>query len=280
MKALFISDAHLKNRKQPEHAVVLRFLDDVLRGEVAFAPAGQAPPSSGGGRQQADRLIIAGDFFDFWFARGSRICPEFEPAAAKLAELRDAGIRVDLCEGNHDFYLREYFTGVLGIPVHEEWMDFEFDGLRVRVGHGDTIDRDNRKYLFLRGLLRSRAFYRLQFLFPQTLLWKIAALSSTVSKELSLEREEEIAEKMHAYAMGKFAAGWDAVLAGHCHRPLLRQHALQGRVRTFAALGDWIRHNSYVALADGCFSLLRYEPRPGAQQLPSASADKGNGRAL
>ncbi|OPY92177.1 MAG: UDP-2,3-diacylglucosamine hydrolase [Syntrophaceae bacterium PtaU1.Bin231] len=128
------------------------------------------------------------------------------------------------------------------------------------MGHGDTIDRDNRKYLLLRGLLRSRAFYRLQLLFPQALLWKIAALSSAVSKELTLEREEEIAEKMHAYAAGRFAEGCDAVLVGHCHRPLLRQQVMEGRMRTFAALGDWIRHNSYVALADGRFSLLRYEP--------------------
>jgi hypothetical protein len=37
-------------------------------------------------------------------------------------------------------------------------------------------------------------------------------------------------------------------------------------MRTFAALGDWIRHNSYLALADGRFSLLRYEPLSGTPQ--------------
>ncbi|MDX9822555.1 MAG: UDP-2,3-diacylglucosamine diphosphatase [Syntrophales bacterium] len=273
MKALFISDAHLKNRKQPAYALILRFLDDVLRGEIALSP-GEGTSRSAGGAQRVDRLVVAGDFFDFWFGRGSRICPEFEPAAAKLAELRDAGIRVDLCEGNHDFYLQEYFTDVLGIPVHEEWMDFEFDGLRMRVGHGDTIDRDNRKYLLLRGLLRSRAFYRLQLLFPQAFLWKIASLSSTVSKELTLEREEEIAEKMGAYAMERFAEGCDAVVVGHCHRPVLRQEPVHGRLRTFAALGDWIRHNSYLALADGRFSLMRYEPRG----TPQASIDPRSGK--
>ena len=225
MKALFISDAHLKDRRQPQYALILRFLEDVRSGAAALGPDGAA-------EGRVDRLIIAGDFFDFWFARGSRICPEFEPAAAKLAELRDAGIRIDLCEGNHDFYLREYFTGVLGIPVHEEWMESELGGLRVQVGHGDTIDRDNRKYLLLRGLLRSRAFYRLQLLFPQALLWKIAALSSAVSKELTLEREEEIAEKMHAYAAGRFAEGCDAVLVGHCHRPLLRQDRKSTRLNS------------------------------------------------
>ena len=267
MRALFLSDAHLKNRKQPGYATLLDFLDDVRTGAVPFIPGETDAGSSRGEAVRADRLVVAGDFFDFWFGRKSRICPEFEPVVAKLVELRDAGVEIDLCEGNHDFYLHEYFTDVLGIRVHEEWMDDDFDGLRVRVGHGDTIDRTNSKYLLLRRILRNRWFYRLQYLFPQALLWKIAGFSSAVSKELTTEREEEIAEKMHTYAKGLFADGYDAVLVGHSHRPLLHRQRVAGRMKTFAGLGDWIRHFTYVALSEGCFHLLRYERRPGADTI-------------
>ena len=62
-----------------------------------------------------DLLVIAGDFFDFWFERGGLIYPEFRPVVERLVQLRQSGIRISLCEGNHDFFLADYFSGELGI---------------------------------------------------------------------------------------------------------------------------------------------------------------------
>ncbi len=73
------------------------------------------------------------------------------------------------------------------------------DGLRILVSHGDTVDRGNRKYLALRGFLRSPFACRLQQLLPLVFLWRLARLSSEMSKEMSRESADRLAELMHRF---------------------------------------------------------------------------------
>jgi UDP-2,3-diacylglucosamine hydrolase len=174
--------------------------------------------------------------------------------------LKQQGVRICLCEGNHDFFLGDYFTGRLGIEVYPEWAEFEIDGLRVLVSHGDTVDRGNRKYLALRRLLRSRFARALQRLLPLKLLWRLARLSSKMSKEMSGESQDRLAEIMHRFALGKFQEGYDAVILGHCHKPILREALYDGKPKTFATLGDWMANDSYLSYHDGRFSMNRFLP--------------------
>ncbi len=67
-------------------------------------------------------------------------------------------------------------------------------------------------------------------------------------------------EAMHRFAMGKIQEGYDAVILGHCHEPLLRQVSSGGREKTFITLGDWVTHGSYLLLDDGQFALQRFPP--------------------
>jgi UDP-2,3-diacylglucosamine pyrophosphatase LpxH len=52
----------------------------------------------------------------------------------------------------------------------------------------------------------------------------------------------------------------DAVILGHCHQAILREERIGGRPRTFALLGDWIVHNSYLLYENGHFTLNRFPP--------------------
>jgi UDP-2,3-diacylglucosamine hydrolase len=254
MRAIFLSDAHLKGPGDAAQQKLIFFLDRLRgRGE------------EGGGLTSADtmvvdHLVIAGDFFDFWFGRGDAVYPGFQPVIDQIAALKRQGVRVCLCEGNHDFFLGEYFTGRLGIEVYPEWAAFEIDGLRVLVSHGDTVDRGNRKYLALRGFLRSRFSCALQRLLPQKLLWRLARVSSDMSKSIPGMPEDRLAEIMHRFALGKFQEGYDAVILGHCHKPILREAIYNGSVKTFATLGDWIANDSYLSYDDGRFSMNRFSP--------------------
>jgi UDP-2,3-diacylglucosamine hydrolase len=254
MNAIFLSDAHLKGPGDAAHEKLIRFFNQ-LRGR-----------GGSGGRQMSadaltvDHLVIAGDFFDFWFGRGDAIYPGFRPMVDRITGLKEEGVRISLCEGNHDFFLDDYFTGRLGIEVYPEWADFEIDGRRILVSHGDTVDRGNRKYLALRGFLRSAFACGLQQHLPLKLLWRAARISSEMSKGMSKESEDRLAEIMHRFARGKFQEGYDAVILGHCHKPLLREEMCDGRQKTFVTLGDWITHGSYLYYGDGCFSLNRFPP--------------------
>ncbi len=254
MKTVFLSDAHLKGPGYAGHVKLMHFFDR-LRGRGGIGSGWCAS-----GTLILDHLIIAGDFFDFWFARGDAIYPGFRPVVDRMVALKQEGVRISLCEGNHDFSLADYFSRKLGIDIYPDWAEFTLDGLRILVSHGDTVDRGNRKYLALRGLLRGSFTRRLQRLLPLELLWRLARLSSEMSKEMSRESQDRLTEVMYRYSLEKFHEGYDAVILGHCHKPLLRETISGDRKKTFVTLGDWITHDSYLLFDEGRFTLQRFLP--------------------
>jgi UDP-2,3-diacylglucosamine hydrolase len=257
MKAIFISDAHLKSATDERYSQLMNFFDDIQEGNVkSFVNT-----DSGDNKLTLiDDLYIVGDLFDFWFCNKEKIHPEFVLIINKLIELQKAGIRIHLCEGNHDFFLREYFHDVLGMDVFEEWVDEKIDGLKVLIGHGDTTDKTNWKYLSFRKILRSRSFYHFQSFIPARIRWALAGFSSSASKEMTIENGDELVEKMLSFAVDKFREDYDAVIVGHCHKPVLRHYTVAGKKKTFVSLGDWISHYSFLYYENKNFYLGYYRP--------------------
>jgi UDP-2,3-diacylglucosamine hydrolase len=240
MKSIFLSDAHLKSRRDPCYRDLMRFLDSLCTGGV-------------------DQLFIAGDFFDFWFCKDHDVYPDFEEAIGKLVMLKEGGVQITLCEGNHDFFLDSYFGKKLGMTVCEDWAVIDLDSRKTLLAHGDLVDRKNRKYLLLRKVLRSRLFYEIQGKTPTAILWPLARLFSHTSRGLSLESENRLVQKMLTFSMDQFREGFDAVILGHSHEPFLKEFLMDGRRKTFASLGDWTRHKSYLVYEDGQFRLCYYQ---------------------
>jgi len=257
MKAVFLADVHLRKANDERSLQLLSFLDDIKEGQVRYLVD---PDAVAGVVAKIDDLFIAGDLFDYWFCERDYVNPEFRFIINKLIELQKAGIRIHLCEGNHDFFMTDYFGNVLGMNVYEEWADLPIENMKALITHGDTIDRENKFYLTLRRIFRSRPFYHLQRLVPAHLRWALAGLSSQTSKKINIEKGEALAEKMMAFALEKFQSGYDVFITGHCHVPLLRHYYFDGRRKTFAALGDWIRHYSFLYYENRKFTLGYYKP--------------------
>jgi UDP-2,3-diacylglucosamine hydrolase len=254
MKAIFISDAHLRKSSDERYKKLLNFFDAIKEGNIhtLVSPDGKFTEKT-----SIDDLYLAGDLFDFWFCRKEKIHPEFKPVIDKLIELQKAGIRIHLGEGNHDFFMGEYFHDVLGMEVFEEMTDARLDNLNVLIAHGDTADRKNIKYILFRKFLRSPAFYNFQNLIPASIRWALAGLSSMASKELTVEDGDALVKKMASFALEKFQESYDAVILGHCHVPSINYHTVANKKRAFVTLGDWIRHYSFLYYENNNF-LLRY----------------------
>ena len=255
MKAIFISDTHLKRTKDERYAQLMNFLSDIKGGKARFLVGSD---SLGKEAATIDDLYIVGDLFDFWFCRKDKIYPEFKLIINKLIELQKAGIRIHIFEGNHDFFMKEYFHDVLGMKVSEEQAVIKLDSLQTLIGHGDTADQNNIKYMLLRKLLRSRSFYHFQRFIPSSIRWAIASISSTASKEMTIEDGSILVDKMLSFARERFKEDYDAVVLGHCHEPVLRHYVVEGKKKTFAALGDWIRHQSFLYYENGEFFMGYY----------------------
>jgi UDP-2,3-diacylglucosamine hydrolase len=259
MKAIFLSDAHLKDSRTPGYRALMAFLRRLQFAGWAGSGEGSREGTEGevmnGPPLLVTDLFLVGDIFDFWFSRKRRIYPDFEAVITRLRELKAQGVAVHLCEGNHDFFLKGYFTDILGMTVYEDMAVIERDGRRLFIAHGDLIDRTNIQYLRLRKILRSPFIYHLQRALPLSLLWGIARWSSSMSKEIMGGAEEKIARTMGEFAQDRFTEGYDAVILGHCHRPGLEVTTLGGKPRMFVTLGDWLRHHTYLYYNEGRFEL-------------------------
>jgi UDP-2,3-diacylglucosamine hydrolase len=240
MKALFLSDAHLRSIEDANYSFLSNFLDTF--------------------KEKIDHLFIVGDFFDFWFCRKEKLYPDFRTIVDKLIDLKNSGVQVHLCEGNHDFFLKKFFTDRHGMEVFPDWGTINLDGIVTFFSHGDTIDTADTQYLMLRKLLRSRTFYQIQEKLPPAILWKIARKFSKISKQHLAKSPDGLVEKMEAYTLEKFKEGFDAVILGHCHKPIIKQYTIDGREKTFVTLGDWISYYSYLLYENGKFTLSVYKP--------------------
>ena len=257
MKAIFISDTHLRRSTDERYTQLMNFLGDIKDGKARFlVNSGEL----GKDAAPIDDLYIVGDLFDFWFCQKDKIYPEFKLIINKLIELQKAGIKIHIFEGNHDFFMKEYFHDVLGMEVFEEQAVIKLDSLQTLVGHGDTADKTNIKYMLFRKLLRSRPFYHFQRLIPSPIRWAVAGLSSTASKEMTIEDGYVLVDKMLSFSRDRFKENYDAVVLGHCHEPVLRHYVMEGKPKTFAALGDWIKHQSFLYYENREFFLGYYRP--------------------
>ncbi len=237
MKAIFLSDAHLRGPRDAGYGHLLHFFDEV--------------------ETETDHLFIVGDFFDFWFCRKDRLYPPFRTIVEKLLGLQRRGVQLHLFEGNHDFFLADYFSDY-GVEIFPESATVELEKTRIYVSHGDRVDRSNKRYLLLRKFLRSSAVYLLQKNVPPSLLWRIAKASSDLSRGQLGWTDDGLTATMRAFAETKFHEGFDAVVLGHCHRPLIARESVDSRERTLVLLGDWIRHFTYLRYENGRFELQRY----------------------
>jgi len=258
MKAVFISDAHLMRSADERYERFIQFLADLEEGQIRSIVNAEELECA---KTPIDDFYILGDLFDFWFCSKNHIHPELQLVIGKLVALQKSGVRIHLFEGNHDFYMKEYFHDVLGMEVFEEWADIHLDGLHMLVAHGDTVDQTNYLYLLLRKILRTRAFYHLQRLIPSSIRWAIAGISSRTSKTMTIEDGTVLVEKMLSFSAGKLREDYDAVILGHCHKPVLRYLDLKGKKKTFVTLGDWIRHYSFLYYENGKFFMSYYQPR-------------------
>jgi len=155
MGSIFLSDTHLEDKDAPHYRAFISFLASLGEGSLP-----------GGERDHVTDLYLLGDTFDFWFGRGERVYREFDPVITSLIMLKERGVAIHLFEGNHDFFLAEFFAHRLGMSVYEDWGDITIDGFRFLLGHGDLVDGEDHGYLFLRKILRSRTFYLLQRILP------------------------------------------------------------------------------------------------------------------
>ena len=213
----------------------------------------------------AEELYLVGDLFDFWFEYQHAVPKGYVRFLGKLAELRDAGVKVYIFTGNHDMWIFDYFEKHFDIPTYREPIMKEIKGKKFYIGHGDGLGPGDHSYKFLKKIFANKlcqwAFARLHPNFGIGLANFLSQSSRKAKNDDIVFTGEKEWLSIHANEVNA-KAPHDFYVFGHRHLPI--DYTLADGKARYINLGDWMNYNSF-AVYDG-------------QQLKIAFFENENGK--
>ncbi|WP_316840801.1 UDP-2,3-diacylglucosamine diphosphatase [Pedobacter gandavensis] len=238
----FASDFHLGS---PNHQESRKREDRIIRWLNAI-------------ESSCSELFLMGDIFDFWFEYHEVVPKGFVRLQGKLASMTDAGIKIYFFKGNHDMWVKDYFTTEMGIEVISDELIMERNGKSFYLHHGDGLGPGDEKYKLLRKVFRNPICQWLFSIVPPRIGLGIANWWSGSSRVANKKEEAfhgEAFEWLAIYAKEQLEKRhYDYFVFGHRHLPL--EIDLNGKSK-YVNLGEWINFNSY-AVFDGKELTLNY----------------------
>lgn len=237
-KLYFASDFHLGAPNEAESKIrekrIIRWLDSISKDAAA--------------------VFLVGDIFDFWFEYREVIPKGFIPFISKISQLRYQGIPILFFTGNHDLWMKDYFTKELGIPVCHHPIVLSVEGKKILVGHGDGLGPGDNSYKFLKTVFTNPyANWLFRWLHPDLGI-KLAKAWSSRSRITNLGKNENrfLNEDEWLWQYCKDLESrfhHDFYIFGHRHLPL---ELPVGEMSTYFNLGEWVTQNTYLEFdADG-----------------------------
>ena len=233
-KIYFLSDFHLG---APDHAsslerekIIVRFLDEI--------------------KNDASEIFLVGDMFDFWHEYRKVVPKGYVRLLGKLAELSDKGIPLHFFVGNHDMWIKNYFQNELNMQVYFEPKEFERNGKKFLIGHGDGLGPGDHGYKRLKKVFRNPVCQWLFGILPPAWGVGIANYMSRRSRMQTTEEKFLGEEKEWLLIYSKETLQktfYNYFVFGHRH--LAIDYRLSNDAR-YINLGDWIRYYTY-AVFDG-----------------------------
>ncbi|MFC5192520.1 UDP-2,3-diacylglucosamine diphosphatase [Algoriphagus aquatilis] len=211
--------------------------------------------------EEAAAVFLVGDIFDFWFEYAEVIPKGFIPFISKISQLRDRGIPVLFFTGNHDLWMKDYFTVELGIPVYTHPIEITVEGKKILVGHGDGLGPGDQTYKILKKLF-TNPFAKWLF------KWLHPDLGIRLAKAWSGHSRITNSSKNENHFLGEDEWLWqyckevekrvhhDYYIFGHRHLPLELE---VGKNATYFNLGEWVSQNTYLEFDGNTAKLKSFE---------------------
>lgn len=231
-KLYFASDFHLgapnPEKSKLRERKIIRWLDSVADDAAA--------------------IFLVGDIFDFWFEYGEVIPKGFIPFISKISQLRDRKIPIFFFTGNHDLWMRDYFTRELGIPVYHNPIELSVEGKILLVGHGDGLGPGDKSYKFLKKVFTNPISNWLFRWFHPDLGVKFARAWSAKSRITNLTKDEsrflgDDEWLWHYCKEIQASQHHDYYIFGHRHLPL---ELPVGDKATYFNLGEWVSQYTFL----------------------------------
>jgi UDP-2,3-diacylglucosamine hydrolase len=212
-------------------------------------------------KTDADTLFLLGDLFDFWFEYKTVVPKGFVRVLGKLAQLKDAGIKIYFFVGNHDLWMTDYFEKELNIPVYYDNQEFIFNNKTFLIGHGDGKGPGDVGYKRMKKVFTNpvaKWFFR--WLHPDIgvrLAQNLSVKNKLISGDNDVKFLGEDNEWLILYAKRKLETKhYDYLIFGHRHLPMI---VSVGQNADYVNLGDWITYFTYCVFDGETFELKTFE---------------------
>jgi len=223
-------------------------------------------------QDQACRLIICGDLFDFWFEYRHAIPRRHFQVLAQLTLLARSGIAIHYIAGNHDFWMDSFLIGEVGLQVHPDDLELMQDGKKIYLRHGDGLLKKDRGYRLLKKILRHPVNVFLYRWVHPDIGVPVALFFSQASRNADKSAYFKEDTEYRAYARQKIEGGYDIVVLGHSHIPACTPCG-QG---WYVNAGNWIQAFTFAVIENGRPDLYRWDgqahkitPDPASQETPA-----------
>jgi len=243
-KHYFVADTHLGAPNYEESLIrekkIIRFL---LEAE-----------------KDAKVIYLLGDIFDFWYEYKYVVPKYYVRLLGTLASMVDRGTEIHFFLGNHDQWVKDYFQKEIGMIMHNKEIETNIDGKTFFFGHGDGLDKKDKKYLFMKKVFLSK-FIRFLFssLHPRWALafgnnWSKNSRKSHTNCDIIDKGEKEQHYKYCKEALK--TRDIDYFIFGHRH--LNKEYNFEGN-RKLIILSDWVSESGYAVWDGTNLELKKFE---------------------
>lgn len=211
-------------------------------------------------RRDADRLLLLGDVFDYWFGPSQTKLDGWGAPLDALAAAAAEGLAIEIVPGNRDFLLGEEEAALAGARLWRDERVAEWHGRRWLFVHGDELCLSDRLHRATRPLLRSAAVRAAARVLPTGALDGAARALRALSRRGAAMRDLSDLDVSPEAVRRRIARGFDLVVCGHVHRPGIRECGVAaGRPARAAVLSDWSeRGGVYGVVEPEGFRLVRH----------------------
>jgi UDP-2,3-diacylglucosamine pyrophosphatase LpxH len=207
-------------------------------------------------------LIINGDFIDIWQLSKFYFPDSHWNVLKRIIKMMMNGTQVYYLTGNHDELLRKFSGAQLDNFHLEDKLVLELDGKKCWFFHGDVFDvtMKHSKWLAKIGGL-GYDFLILINRFANHLLQKMGREKISFSKRVKDSIKTAV---KHISAFEETAAdiavqnGYDYVVCGHIHEPVMKQHVTEKGSTHYLNSGDWIENLTALEYHNQQWHLVHY----------------------
>jgi UDP-2,3-diacylglucosamine hydrolase len=199
-------------------------------------------------QHDAQEIFLVGDIFDFWFEY-QHVAPKgYIRLLGKIAQLTDKGIPVHIHVGNHDMWMFGYLKKELGVSIHYQAEERDWNGIKFLIGHGDGLGPGDYGYKFLKKIFRNRFFQWCFARIHPNLGFSIATRMSLASRKANHKKDTQYLgdenEWLVMYCKEVLQTNhYQYMIFGHRHLPI--QKEISSGCFYFN-LGDWITYSTYA----------------------------------